>query len=174
MLSLIDYIVLDMIASKGRDPDDNIASISTPNLNVGIKKKIHEIQQDLGFKYYESFEKPMIALCVCASFTDGANKNVENHKVIYEMVDKLKHTYKKKFTKKIIDKQPMSFLELKPYLNMINPHYYSVLDYFIWSSMLGSEDLTDNQKEFMRNWKTYQKERLLLTDEACPKKNQNA
>lgn len=140
-------------SGKQSDADDK-----APAPLLGVKHDIAVIRQDLGFGYTEQFFKPATAAGICAAFADGIT-DVKRIEAI-EKAEQLKSYSQIEFAKSIISKQPMTFDELKPYLNRVHPHYYRVLDYFIRQAMLGNEDFTPAQKSFIKQWDDYQKSRL--------------
>jgi hypothetical protein len=155
MLGFFDFLILNTMmsyhSSSGNDEE-------APAPLLGIKHDIVVIKQDLGFDYSEQFFQPVTAAGICAAFADGITDEKRTEAI--EKAEKLKSYSQIQFAKSIISKQPMTFDDLKPYLNQVHPHYYRVLDYFIRQAMLGAEDFTLAQKSFIKQWNDYQKSRL--------------
>jgi hypothetical protein len=123
-----------------------------------FEQEIDSIKRELGFNFFNNFMKPLMALEITGTFVNGVKQDDLN--VARKKADKLKTQTQIITTKKLLDKQPMEFYELEPYLNMVNPHYFHVLDYVLWNTMTGKKELTMKQKLFMREWKSYQQQRL--------------
>ncbi len=157
MLSFIDYLVIGAITNCPlNDNDKNHASKQNPASN--FERNIESIKAELGFNFQDNFLEPMVALVLSGAFANGIDE--ENACKTKTYIDMLRGDSLKKLMKKLIDKQPMPFDELKPYLNMVNPHYFHVLDYILWNTMISPADLTMAQKQLMKSWSNYQKSRL--------------
>jgi len=155
MLGLIDYLIIGAITNR-RPDDKDYASRRTQGSN--FEKNIENIKAELGHQFQDNFFEPMIALGLAGAFVNGIDS--EKAREAKADADKIKTYVFKELTKKLIDKQPMLFDELKSYLNMVNPHYFHVLDYVLWNTMTAPADLTMAQKQLMKNWRNYQKSRL--------------
>lgn len=155
MLGLIDYLIIYAIAD-GCGNNNNNAS-EQPKLS-NFEQNIESIKAELKSKFYDNFLEPMIALGLAGTFVNGIDS--EGACKAQAEADRIKTYLLKKMTKDLIEKQPMPFDELKSYLNMVNPHYYHVLDYVLWNTMTTHDDLTAAQKQLLRNWYNYQKSRL--------------
>jgi hypothetical protein len=159
MLSFFDFLILNtMMSCHGSSGTQSDAGEKAPAPLLGIKRDIVVIKKDLGFDYSEQFFKPVTAAGICAAFADGVTDEKRTEAI--EKAEKLKSYSQIEFAKSIISKQPMTFDDLKPYLNQVHPHYYRVLDYFIRQVMLSVEDFTPAQKSFIKQWNEYQKSRL--------------
>ena len=158
MFGFIDFLILNSMMShhsRGSESD----SIPPP---VGISAKIDAIKNDLGYGFSTGFFEPMVAAATTAAFVDGVTE--EKKQEALSKAENFKSFSLISITRKIINKQPIPFQELKQYLNQVNPHYYDVLDYFIWQTMLGTEDLSDNQKLFIAQWNNYRHSRCHPTE----------
>ena len=155
MLSLIDYLIIYAI-TDGRGNSNNNTSEQTQLSN--FEQNIVSIKAELKSKFYDNFLEPMIALGLAGAFVNGIDS--ESACKAKAEADRIKTYLLKKMTKDLIDKQPMPFDELKSYLNMVNPHYYHVLDYVLWNTMTTPADLNAAQKQLLKNWHDYQKSRL--------------
>lgn len=155
MLGLIDYLIIGAITNSG----GNVVNCAPGQKQLSnFERNIENIKTELGPKFQDNFLEPMIVLGLAGAFVHGIDG--EKAREAKADTDKLKNSDLKSSMKKLIDKQPMQFDELKRYLNMVNPHYYHVLDYVLWNTMTSPEDLTSQQKQLMKNWRDYQKSRL--------------
>ena len=159
MLCFLDFLILNtMMSHHSHSSESDGPSIPA----VGISARIDIIRKDLGYNFSTGFFEPMVAAATTAAFVDGVTE--EKKQEALSKAEKFKSFSQISITRKIINKQPIPFPELKQYLNQVNPHYYDVIDYFIWQTMLGPGDLSDNQKHFIAQWNNYRHYRCHPTE----------